>query len=61
MDGSAWKVYENASPKEKGFQIFKDNVEFIESFSTAGNKAYKLGINHLADQANEEFKASRNG
>ncbi|KAL4390468.1 hypothetical protein HN51_011382 [Arachis hypogaea] len=54
-------VYKNGEEKEKRFLIFKDNVELIESFNAAGNKPYKLGVNHLADLTNEEFKASRNG
>lgn len=55
------KVYKDAAEKDKRFQIFKDNVEFIESFNADGNKPYKLGVNHLADLTVEEFKASRNG
>jgi C1A family cysteine protease len=55
------KVYEDAAEKETRFQIFKDNVEFIESFNAADNKPYKLSVNHLADLTIEEFKASRNG
>jgi len=55
------KTYKDAAEKQKRFLIFKDNVQFIESFNAAGNKPYKLGINHLADQTNEEFTASHNG
>ncbi|MED6184654.1 hypothetical protein PIB30_049599 [Stylosanthes scabra] len=55
------KVYNDAAEKEKRFLIFKKNVEFIESFNAAGNKPYKLGVNHLTDLTIEEFKASRNG
>ncbi|KAI4322794.1 hypothetical protein L6164_022456 [Bauhinia variegata] len=55
------KVYKDAAEKEKRFQIFKDNVAFIESFNAAGNKPYKLAINQFADKTNDEFKASRNG
>ena len=46
---------------QKRFLIFENNVEFIESFNAAGNKPYKLSINHLADQTNEEFMASHKG
>ncbi|CAI8617359.1 unnamed protein product [Vicia faba] len=55
------KVYKDGAEKDKRFMIFKDNVEFIESFNAANNKPYKLGVNHLADLTLEEFKASRNG
>ncbi|CAN1123344.1 Senescence-specific cysteine protease SAG39 [Linum perenne] len=55
------KSYKNASEKEKRFNIFKTNVEFIESFNAAGTKSYKLAVNEFADQTVEEFKKSRNG
>ncbi|CAJ1978777.1 unnamed protein product [Sphenostylis stenocarpa] len=55
------KVYTDAAEKEKRFLIFKDNVEFIESFNAAANKPYQLGVNHLADLTLEEFTASRTG
>ncbi|XP_030456619.1 senescence-specific cysteine protease SAG39-like [Syzygium oleosum] len=55
------RVYENNAEKERRFSIFKNNVEFIESFNKDGNKPYKLGINAFADLTIEEFKASRNG
>nr|AFK44139.1 unknown [Medicago truncatula] len=55
------KLYKDAIEKEKRFMIFKDNVEFIESFNAADNKPYKLSVNHLADLTLDEFKASRNG
>ncbi|XP_037494828.1 senescence-specific cysteine protease SAG39-like [Jatropha curcas] len=55
------RVYKDSAEKEKRFNIFKNNVEFIESFNKDGNKLYKLDINGFADLSNEEFKASRNG
>ncbi|CAK9152597.1 unnamed protein product [Ilex paraguariensis] len=55
------RVYEDLVEKERHLQIFKENVEFIESFNSAGNNPYKLSINEFADQTNNEFKASRNG
>ncbi|XWS30003.1 hypothetical protein CRYUN_Cryun24cG0080600 [Craigia yunnanensis] len=55
------RVYKNDAEKEMRFKIFKSNVEFIESFNAAGNRAYKLSINKFADQTNEEFRAYRNG
>lgn len=56
------KSYKDAAEKEKRFQIFKKNVEFIESFNAAaGDKPFNLSINHFADLTNEEFKASFSG
>ncbi|KAI3848473.1 hypothetical protein MKX03_031740 [Papaver bracteatum] len=54
------KVYKNQAEMEKRFNIFKANVEFIES-SIVGNKPYKLSVNEFADHTIEEFKSSRNG
>ena len=53
------KVYKDIQEKEKHFNIFKLNVEYIEGFNSAGTKPYKLGINQFADLTNEEF-SSRN-
>ncbi|KAL7603294.1 hypothetical protein Lser_V15G16348 [Lactuca serriola] len=55
------RVYQDDAEKKMRFNIFKDNVEFIESFNTAENQSYKVAINKFADQTNEEFKAARNG
>ncbi|EEF39859.1 senescence-specific cysteine protease SAG39 [Ricinus communis] len=55
------RVYKGNVEKEKRFKIFKENVEFIESFNNNGNKPYKLGINAFTDLTNEEFRASHNG
>ncbi|KAA8519682.1 hypothetical protein F0562_013873 [Nyssa sinensis] len=55
------REYKDNAEKERRFKIFMDNVQFIESFNSAGNRPYKLGINQFADQTNEEFQSSRNG
>ncbi|KAI3934661.1 hypothetical protein MKX01_012201 [Papaver californicum] len=60
-DGSSERLTETITlEKEKRLNIFKANVEFIES-SNVGNKPYKLSVNEFADQTIEEFKTSRNG
>ncbi|KAI9070800.1 hypothetical protein K1719_047230, partial [Acacia pycnantha] len=55
------KVYDDVAEKQKRFEIFKNNVQFIESFNSNGTKPYKLSVNQFADQTNEEFKATHNG
>ncbi|KAL3503487.1 hypothetical protein ACH5RR_037936 [Cinchona calisaya] len=51
------RVYKDEAEKAKRFQIFKKNVEYIESFNNAGTNTYSLGINQFADLTNEEFRA----
>ncbi|KAH6759486.1 TRICHOME BIREFRINGENCE-LIKE 37 [Perilla frutescens var. frutescens] len=56
------RVYKDEAEKAKRFNIFKENVEYIESFNeAAAARPYKLAINKFADLTNEEFQASRNG
>nr|GMD10849.1 senescence-specific cysteine protease SAG39-like [Ipomoea batatas] len=52
------RSYKDNAEKAKRFQIFKENVEFIESFNKAGTLSYKLGINQFTDLTNEEFRAT---
>ncbi|KAI3835405.1 hypothetical protein MKX03_034495 [Papaver bracteatum] len=52
------KAYTNLAEKEKRFNIFKANVEFIESFSRAGSKPYKLSVNEFTDLTSEEFRSN---
>nr|AAR92154.1 putative cysteine protease 1 [Iris x hollandica] len=49
------RVYKNAAEKAHRFEIFRANVERIESFN-AENHKFKLGVNQFADLTNEEFK-----
>ncbi|KAH7861933.1 hypothetical protein Vadar_032787 [Vaccinium darrowii] len=50
------RVYKDSEEREKRLKIFKDNVEYIESFNKAANKPCKLGLNPFTDLTNEEFK-----
>ncbi|KAH0454864.1 hypothetical protein IEQ34_016788 [Dendrobium chrysotoxum] len=50
------KVYRNATEKEQRFEIFKSNMEHIESFN-ARKHEYWLGPNQFTDLTNEEFNA----
>ncbi|PKU63181.1 senescence-specific cysteine protease SAG39-like [Dendrobium catenatum] len=50
------KVYRNATEKAQRFEIFKSNMEHIESFN-AGKHKYWLGHNQFTDLTNEEFNA----
>ncbi|XVF40357.1 hypothetical protein PTKIN_Ptkin01aG0107000 [Pterospermum kingtungense] len=55
------RVYENQSEKDRRFKIFKDNLEYIDNFNSAGNRSYKLSINEFSDFTHEEFLAAYTG
>ncbi|XP_019708079.1 cysteine proteinase mucunain isoform X1 [Elaeis guineensis] len=46
--------------KERRFEIFKDNVRFIDAHNAAadsGHRSFRLGLNRFADMTNEEYRA----
>ncbi|RDX87643.1 Cysteine proteinase RD21A, partial [Mucuna pruriens] len=51
------KVYNGLGEKDKRFQVFKDNLNFIQEHNNAHNHTYKLGLNKFADMTNEEYRA----
>ncbi|KAL2509429.1 Senescence-specific cysteine protease SAG39 [Forsythia ovata] len=59
--GQYGRVYNDNAEKAMRYRIFKENVEYIETFNKAGTRHYKLGFNQFADLTNKEFQASRNG
>ncbi|WVY91947.1 hypothetical protein V8G54_037461 [Vigna mungo] len=50
------KLYNALGEKDKRFQIFKDNLQFIDEINSA-NRTYRLGLNRFADLTNEEYRA----
>ncbi|KAJ4963898.1 hypothetical protein NE237_023837 [Protea cynaroides] len=50
------KNYNALGEKEKRFEIFKDNLRFIDEHN-AENRTYKVGLNRFADLTNEEYRA----
>ncbi|MBA0669426.1 hypothetical protein Goklo_029744 [Gossypium klotzschianum] len=55
------RKYESKLEKEKRLNIFKDNLEYIESFNNGGNRSFKLGLNEFADMTQDEFIATHTG
>ncbi|KAL8268259.1 hypothetical protein R6Q59_002057 [Mikania micrantha] len=55
------RVYDNDEEKEMRLNIFKKNVEFIESFNSNQIRSYKLAINKFADRTKDEFEAYVSG
>jgi C1A family cysteine protease len=50
------KVYNSLVEYEKRFEIFKDNLKFIDEHNSE-NHTYKVGLTPFADLTNEEFQA----
>ncbi|XP_075482454.1 senescence-specific cysteine protease SAG39-like [Primulina tabacum] len=55
------RVYNDDAEKAMRFKIFKENLEYIESFNEAGTRPYKLAVNQFADLTKQEFLASYTG
>lgn len=50
------KAYNGLGEKDKRFEIFKDNLRFIDEHN-AQNRTYQLGLNRFADLTNQEYRA----
>ncbi|XP_073001167.1 cysteine proteinase mucunain-like [Typha latifolia] len=54
------RAYNALGEKEKRFEIFKDNVRFVDAHNAAadaGERSFRLGLNRFADLTNEEYRA----
>lgn len=54
------KAYNNKNglemlEKERRFEIFKDNLRFIDEHNSV-NRTYKVGLNRFADLSNDEYR-----
>lgn len=50
------KNYNALGEKEKRFEIFKDNLMFIDQHNSE-NRTYTVGLNRFADLTNEEYRS----
>ncbi|KAI6689058.1 hypothetical protein NL676_025886 [Syzygium grande] len=56
------KAYNALGEKERRFQVFKDNLRFIDDHNNAaaaadGNRTFRVGLNRFADLTNEEYRS----
>ena len=51
------RVYASDAEKSLRFEVFKTNLQFIESTNSQPGLTYKLGLNKFADLTNSEFMA----
>ncbi|KAL6846835.1 hypothetical protein ACP4OV_024283 [Aristida adscensionis] len=50
------RLYADAGEKQRRFEIYRRNVELVETFNAMSN-GYKLADNRFADLTNEEFRS----
>lgn len=50
------KSYNALGEKEQRFQIFKENLRYIEEQNAAPGRTFKLGLNRFADLTNQEYR-----
>ncbi|GMH17796.1 hypothetical protein Nepgr_019637 [Nepenthes gracilis] len=50
------KNYNALGEKERRFQVFKDNLRFVDEHNSQ-NRTYRLGLSRFADLTNEEFRS----
>ncbi|CAL9758747.1 unnamed protein product [Musa acuminata subsp. burmannicoides] len=55
------RSYDAVGEKEKRFEVFKDNLRFVDAHNAAaeaGGRGFHLGLNRFADLTNEEYRAA---
>ncbi|KAG6438111.1 hypothetical protein SASPL_103047 [Salvia splendens] len=55
------KTYNALGESERRFEIFKDNLRYIDEKNALPNRSYKLGPNRFADLTNDEYRKAHLG
>ena len=56
LEKSEGKLYNSLPERKRRFEIFKDNLRFIDG-RNAMNLTYKLGLTRFTDLTNEEYRS----
>nr|CAD1827674.1 unnamed protein product [Ananas comosus var. bracteatus] len=51
------RSYGSAGEAEKRFEVFRENLRFVEAHNGAGSHSFRLGLNRFADLTNDEFRS----
>ncbi|XP_057503110.1 actinidain-like [Actinidia eriantha] len=51
------KSYNALGEKERRFEIFKDNLRFVDEHNADVNRSYKVGLNQFSDLTLEEYSS----
>ncbi|CAI9115836.1 OLC1v1016840C2 [Oldenlandia corymbosa var. corymbosa] len=51
------KSYNGLGEKDKRFDVFKDNLRYIDEQNSLPDRSYQLGLNRFADLTNEEYRS----
>lgn len=51
------KSYNGLGEKGKRFEIFKDNLRYIDQQNSLPNRTYKLGLNQFSDLTDDEYRS----
>ncbi|KAI5660663.1 hypothetical protein M9H77_19986 [Catharanthus roseus] len=55
------KTYNSIGEKSKRFEIFKDNLRYIDDQNSIANRTYKLGLNKFVDLTHDEYLSKYSG
>lgn len=50
------KAYNAIGEKERRYEVFKNNLKFIDEENLKEGRTFKLGLNGFADLTNEEYR-----
>ena len=51
------KSYNALGEKERRFEIFKDNLRFVDEHNADVNRSYRVGLNQFSDLTMEEYQS----